>query len=375
MSVAIILIAICYYLLIIRFIKAFDALSTFKFNSKTTEHRFSIVIPFRNEAKNLPSLLQTISELKYPKDQFEVLLIDDQSEDNSRAVIEDFMNNHQDLDLRILNNKRYSNSPKKDAISLAITHVKYDWIVTTDADCFLPEPWLQAYDRFITTHNAQMIVAPVTYVANGSWFQQFQLVDFLSLQSATIAGFGLQKPFLCNGANLCYKASLFEGLSGFDGNDQIASGDDIFLMEKVLQHHPQQLQYLKSPNATVYTQTQLSLQQLIQQRVRWAAKSSHYNNSFAKWVGLLVFFMNAALLVSFCLALAGLLSWNYFMVPLLIKTFIDYRFIHKSVQFFNQPICLRHYFISSLVYPLFSVYVVFHSVLFTYKWKGRSYKK
>lgn len=375
MPIAIILIAICYCFLIIRFIIAFDKLPIFESNSKKIQHSFSIIIPFRDEAKHLPSLLHTISTLDYPKNQFEVLLIDDQSEDNSRAIIEDFIANHNDIDICTLNNKLYSNSPKKDAITLATKHIKYDWIVTTDADCFLPELWLKSYDHFIANNNAKMIIAPVTYIANGSLFQQFQLVDFLSLQSATMAGFGLQKPFLCNGANLCYKASLFEDLSGFDGNDQIASGDDIFLMEKVLKYYPEELQYLKSKDATIYTQVQPSLQQLIQQRVRWAAKSSHYNNGFAKWIGLLVFFMNAVLLASFCLALAELLHWNYFILPLIFKAAIDYVFIKKSVQFFNQSICLRYYLISSLLYPLFSVYVVFHSLLFKYKWKGRSYKK
>lgn len=375
MSIAIVLIAICYYILIIVFITAIDTLPDFKWSNKRAKHSFSIIIPFRNEAKHLPSLLSTIAVLQYPKNQFEVLLIDDESEDNSRALIEDFISKHNDLDIQILDNQRHSNSPKKDAITLASKHTKYDWIVTTDADCFLPELWLKAYDNFIVTHDVQMIVAPVTYIANGSLFQQFQLVDFMSLQSATMAGFGLQKPFLCNGANLCYKTSLFENISGFDGNDQIASGDDIFLMEKVLKHHPKQLQYLKSHEATVYTQVQPSLQQLIQQRVRWAAKSSHYNNGFAKGVGLLVFFMNASLLVSFCLALVELISWNYVILPLIFKATIDYIFIRKSVKFFNQPICLRYYFISSLLYPLFSVYVVFHSLLFNYKWKGRSYKK
>ncbi|NQX84559.1 MAG: glycosyltransferase [Flavobacteriaceae bacterium] len=375
MSVAIVLIGFCYAALILRFTRAFDALSVFRFTQKPPKQKFSIIIPFRNEAHNLPSLLHSISTLDYPKHQFEVVLVDDQSHDNSRAVIENFAKNHQDLNLHILNNKRFSNSPKKDAISLAIKHIKYNWIITTDADCLLPELWLQTYDNFIALQDVEMIVAPVTYSANGTWFEQFQLIDFLSLQSATIAGFGLQKPFLCNGANLCYKASLFEALSGFEGNNQIASGDDIFLMEKVLQVYPDKLQYLKSLDATVHTQTQDSLQALIQQRVRWAAKSKHYTNEFAKWVGLLILLMNATLLLNFSLAISNHLSWIYVILPLGMKMLIDYRFITKSVHFFNQTICLKHYFTSSLLYPVFSVYVVFHSIVFSYKWKGRSFKK
>lgn len=368
-------IAVCYSILIIRLVIAFERQSLFYFEPAPAKHHFSIIIPFRNEAQHLPALLNTIAQLKYPRDQFEVWFVDDASEDNSRAIIDTFTKTHDTLNISILENERLSNSPKKDAITTAINQVSFDWIITTDADCFLPELWLQAYDRFITNNTVTMIVAPVSYVANGSWFQQFQLTDFLSLQSATIAGFGMQRPFLCNGANLCYQTAFFKEVSGFQGNDTIASGDDIFLMEKMLQYAPEQLHYLKFSEATVYTSVQPNLQALLQQRVRWAAKSSHYKNPFAKGVGLLVFLMNASILLSFALGITDDISWNFFALLLITKTIIDYVFIYKSVQFFKQGICLKHYLISSLVYPIFSVYVVFHAALFKYQWKGRYFKK
>ena len=69
----------------------------------------------------------------------------------------------------------------------------------------MPKLWLKTLDAFIQKHNPEMIIAPVTYSVSNTFFEQFQLLDFLSLQSATIAGFGIGKPFLCNGANLTYK--------------------------------------------------------------------------------------------------------------------------------------------------------------------------
>ena len=87
--------------------------------------------------------------------------------------------------------------------------------------------------EFSKVNNSVMMVGPVSYnILKHSFLENFQLLDFLSLQAATLGGFGIKKPFLCNGANLAYKKTVFTKLNGFQGNENIASGDDIFLFEK-----------------------------------------------------------------------------------------------------------------------------------------------
>ena len=66
----------------------------------------------------------------------------------------------------------------------------------------------------------------------------------MSLQGATIAGFALRNPFLCNGANMAYKKELFTNLHGFEGNNNLASGDDIFLLEKATKKYKKQVLHL-----------------------------------------------------------------------------------------------------------------------------------
>src|SRR5690606_31135182 len=97
--------------------------------------------PFRNEAEKLPTLLQSISELNYPKELFEIIFVDDESDDESNAQLMGFLANSR-TDIKIISNIRKTNSPKKDAITSAIDIAKYDWILTTDADCVLPKFWL-----------------------------------------------------------------------------------------------------------------------------------------------------------------------------------------------------------------------------------------
>ena len=219
------------------------------------------------------------------------------------------------------------------------------------------------------------IVAPVTYSNVHSFLDRFQLLDFLSLQGATIGGFGMQKPFLCNGANLAYKKDFFKAAQGFQGNTNIASGDDIFLLEKALKQDAKQVHYLKSEHAMVTTEAERTITDLISQRVRWASKSANYKNNFAKVIGLIVLFMNASLICGLALSIVGVFNFNMLVYLFLIKCSIDFLLLFKTVRFYQQESYLASFIFSCLLYPFFSIYVVFVSVFSNYKWKGRAFSK
>ena len=368
------LITLAYLSLIFWFIYGIENVKDEKLSSSPINNKFSIVIPFRNEEKNLNSLLNTLLDIEYKNNDFEVIFVDDESTDKSRDLISSVLKDSS-IDFSIIDNERFSNSPKKDAITKALKIAKYNWIVTTDSDCYLPESWLLTFNNFINSKHPKMIVAPVTFTSNGSFFEEFQYLDFLSLQNATIGGFGIQKPFLSNGANLAYRKDGFDKLNGFDNNNSIASGDDVFLLEKFLKNYPKDVHYLKSYDALVATKPEKDLKNLVQQHVRWAAKTTSYNNWFGKLVGFIILLMNATVLDSILFALIGLLNWNELLLILTCKFSVDFIFLNKTTSFFKKPICIKYYLINALLYSFFSVYVAFYAMLFNYKWKGRTYSK
>lgn len=368
-------IIILLYLFIIGiFIFGFDKVPVFKLEDMSSKTNFSIVIPFRNEAENLPDLLESIKSLNYPNHLFEVIFINDDSEDDSVEIIQKFFNKSQ-TNFSITSNERKTNSPKKDAITIAIEKAKYNWIITTDADCQLPKFWLDSFDEYIQKHDVISIVAPVAYTEKNAFLNRFQILDMLSLQGATIGGFGIKKPFLCNGANFAYKKSTFKALNGFEENTNIASGDDIFLLEKIAKKHPKQVAYLKCNQAIVKTESQSNWRSLISQRIRWAAKTSAYNNWFGKLTGLVVLIMNALIIISLLLSCIGAINYSTCFYIFIIKFSIDFLLIYKSATFFNQKNVLISYIFGFLVYPFFSVYVACISSFSGYKWKGRHFKK
>jgi len=376
------IITIIIYLFVIGvLIYGFDKIKDFKLQDLPPKTKFSIVIPFRNEAENLPRLLNSITKLNYPNGFFEVILVDDDSEDDSVLIIEKILKtlskqkNTLASTIRIIKNERTSNSPKKDAITSAIKQSKHHWIITTDADCVLPKYWLDTFDECIQINQPNCIVAPVTYHGKTSFFNRFQTLDILSLQGATIGGFGIQKPLMCNGANFAYLKSEFISVNGFQGNDTISSGDDIFILEKIWKKAPKKVHYLKSKKAIVTTYPVKNIDQLIQQRLRWASKTSNYNNWFAKCVGLIVLLGNLTCLLLMPAAFLNYITPKIAIALFVIKFSIDFLLLFKAARFFKQENLLLSYIFSCLIYPFFSVYIAFLSFFKSYHWKGRSVKK
>ena len=325
--------------------------------------KFTIIVPFRDESKNLPVLLESFSKMNYPIELFEVILIDDDA-------IATFIAPNLSYKISIIKNKRISNSPKKDAIVTAMAIANTDWIITTDADCVVNKNWLLTLDKYINAHDVSMIAGAVSYDCKPSFLHQFQLLDFTSLQAVTIASFGLGKGFLCNGANFAYKKSFFQALEGFKGNDQIASGDDVFLLQKAMSIFPEKVHYLKSKDTIVITKPLDNWKSLFQQRVRWVSKTSSFQSYFGVCLGSVVFLTNMAWMAAIGELLLGVYPFRELIVFFFLKFVAEMILIHKTNHFLNEG-KLFYKVLGSLWYPFFTMAVVLYSFSGKYEWKGR----
>ncbi len=370
-----------YVVFILQLVFGFDKVKSFTRTDEKPKTTFSIIVPFRNEEKNLPKLLKSISNLNYPKELFEIIMVDDFSSDASERVYIKWRMENGLIETTLLENLRLSNSPKKDAISRAIPILKHEWVVTTDADCRVNKNWLLTLDNFIQKNNVEMIVGAVVYKTKNNWFHQFQQLDLLSLQGTTIGSFGIEKPFMCNGANFAYTKKLFNEIGGFGGNNKMASGDDVFLLQKALKNHSDNVHYLKNTAAIVKTKPENDLYKLFMQRVRWASKTTGYSGYYSKSLAVVVLAMNLSLVIGLFLlvygtstALSVTMNWETLLIAFSIKYFIDYLLLLKSNQYLRKgnfifPLA------SSLVYPFFCSLVGIYSLFGSFSWKGRSFKK
>jgi cellulose synthase/poly-beta-1,6-N-acetylglucosamine synthase-like glycosyltransferase len=373
-EVVLYLIAAIYVVFIAQLIYGFNKVKTFERTEVKPKTSFSIIVPFRNEAKNLPKLLKSISKLKYPKELFEIILVDDFSSDTSERICIQWRMSNGLIESTLLENLRLSNSPKKDAISRAVPILKHEWMLTTDADCVVSKDWLLTLDNFIQQNNPEMVVGAVVYKTKNNWFHHFQQLDLMSLQGTTIGSFGIGKPFMCNGANFAYTKKFFQELGGFGGINSTASGDDVLLLQKAVAANSDKVLYLKNKEFIVKTKPENDLFVLFMQRVRWASKTTSYKNVYAKSLAVVVLMMNLSLVLGFGFWVLGKIGiWNLSIV-FFIKYIIDYILLYKSNQYLNKGKFLLP-LASSLVYPIFSSLVGVYSLFGVFTWKGRSFKK
>ena len=376
-SIVLLVILLVYATLIIQLIFGFNKVKSFEITDLTPQTAFTIVVPFRNEAKNLPTLLESISNLNYPHKMIEIILVDDFSTDNSERICIQWRMIHEHLDTTLLENLHLSGSPKKDAIGRAMPIAKHDWVITTDADCIVNKNWLLTLDNYIQNNpeasGPEMIVGAVMYKAKNNWFHHFQQLDLMSLQGVTIGSFGIRKPFMCNGANFAYTKNFFNEIGGFGGISDKASGDDVLLLQKAVNVNLGKVHYLKNNNFIVKTKPENDLFKLFMQRVRWAGKSTGYKSTYGKLLAVMVLLMNLSLTIAFCLLPFAFLNCKVVLGVFLTKYIVDYILLYKSNTYLRKgkffvPIA------SSIIYPFFSSLVGIYSLFGSFTWKGRRFQ-
>jgi cellulose synthase/poly-beta-1,6-N-acetylglucosamine synthase-like glycosyltransferase len=338
----------------------------------------SVIIPIRNEEKNLPTLIRSLRQQIYYPSLFEVIVVDDHSTDNSWNILQ---SEYRDpVTIRPVRLAEMIDSPenvpasKKLAIEKGIELAKGDLIVTTDADCIFDPSWLFTVASFYSVTKAKFIAAPVKIRSTFSFLSVFQSLDFLTLQGITGASVYNGFHTMCNGANLAYEKAAFYEVGGFKGIDIIPSGDDMLLMYKIYKQHPDQIFYLKSRQAIVITNPMNTWKGFFNQRIRWASKASHYDDKKIFWILLLVYAINFGFLV---LGIASLwdATWLFFFVMLLIaKIVIEFPFVNTVAGFFTERKLMNYFLLMQPFHILYTIIAGWLGKFGSYEWKGKTYK-
>jgi len=338
-------------------------------NREKQYHRFSILIPARNEAENIEKCLQSIAAIDYPSAYFEIIVIDDFSTDATAEIVSNVSG------VRLIRLSESVSSPinsyKKKAIETGVAAAKFPWIVTTDADCTVPKNWLIHFNRILQQEQIQFIAAPVAIQYGKAFLDVFQALDFMSLQGITGAAASTGFHHMCNGANLCYSKHAFEAVEGFRNIDHIASGDDMLLMQKIAQKFPKSIAYCKNKEAIVRTLPVIGIKAFFMQRIRWASKARSYKDARIITVLLLVYLLNAFLVFVFLMAFLNASLWPVLIAGILTKCIGELIFLLPVAEFFGMTALLLWF---PFAQPFHIVYTVVAGALGSigkYEWKQR----
>ncbi len=373
------LLMVVYAVLIAYYHSAWNRLPEFVLPEKSASVFISVIIAARNEENNINGLLQSLYDQRYPKELYEVIIIDDHSTDNTWPLLQE--QRFSPMQVRPLQLQDFVEersaiaSYKKKAIETGINAAAGTLIVTTDADCRFNPMWLQTIAGFYEANNAKFIAAPVTFHNQRTLLSVFQSLDFLTLQGITAASVYKRFHSMCNGANLAYEKSAFYEVNGFNNIDNIASGDDMLLMHKIFKQYPNRVFYLKNREAIVTTDPVTTWKQFFHQRIRWASKADKYDDKRIFIVLLLVYLLNVFFLAG---AVAAFFKTTWLMLVLLLllaKVLIEFPFVNSVAIFFGQQKLMKYF---PFLQPLHIGYTIIAGWLGKfghYEWKGRRIRK
>lgn len=359
-----------YSLLIDFYRRSWKQIPTFE-SEQVPALKISVVIAVRNEENNISRLLSNLFAQDYPKNLYEVILVDDHSSDATSEIV----NQYKDPLMRIVMlHLSADHSSKKKAIETGIAAASGELIITTDADCFLPGTWISCIASFYQATGAKFIAAPVMMEGENSFRDIFQSLDFLALQAITGASVHRHFHTMCNGANLAYEKQSFIDVNGFEGIDEIPSGDDMLLMYKIFALFPDKVLYLKSRAAIVKTKPEISWKNFFNQRIRWASKAVHYNDKKIFYVLLLTYLLNAGF---FVLAVASVINiyWLPFFILLMIaKILVEFPFVNSAAIFFGQQRLMKFFPLMQPVHIVYTIAAGWLGRFGSYQWKSRTIK-
>jgi cellulose synthase/poly-beta-1,6-N-acetylglucosamine synthase-like glycosyltransferase len=323
----------------------------------------SVVVPYRNEAVSLPALMEALAKQHLATDLFEVIAVNDHSEDGGREWL-----SRQTLfegALRLVNAKEYG---KKNALKEGILAAKGSLIVTVDADCIPHRGWLAAIMDGFGQNDADMLIGPVKMRSDGTFLGDFESIDYYALQMSGASSAMLGLPVFCSGANLAFKrVDWLEAVQMSAGADK-ASGDDVFLLHAFKKLHKKIL-FVSNPEAMVETVTSGSVAAFFRQRMRWGGKSTSYKDAATIALALIVFMANLWLLLLLGLWVFGGLSAWFFVAAFLVKAGADYSLLLQGRQFYGLSYSLPKHLCYSLVYPFVLVAMAVGGLLLPERWK------
>jgi cellulose synthase/poly-beta-1,6-N-acetylglucosamine synthase-like glycosyltransferase len=317
------------------------------------EKPVSVIICARNEAENLKEFLPVVLEQDYP--DYEVIVVNDCSEDSSYNVLGKFLGKYPHLRVSTINKDPKFTHNKKFAQFIGIKAAKNEILLFTDADC-KPQSnkWLAAmvsnYDdktSYVLGYGGYIKAKGLlnAYIRYDTFFIAMQYIGM------TIKGI----PYMAVGRNLSYRRSEFFRNKGFGAHAHLASGDDDLFINMNAKGSNTTVEFSKESHTRSVPCT--TAEEWITQKQRHLTTAPYYKMRDK----FLLILEPASRVLFYMTFIALLISWHYWIEALAI---FGFRFITQIVTFttaskkLDEPGLVAY----SLIFDIFSPLI--NSVVF-----------
>ncbi|MBF4517495.1 glycosyltransferase [Flavobacterium sp. ANB] len=275
----------------------------------------SVIVCAKNEEENVKKYIPLLAEQNYP--DFEIVLIDDASSDETLEVFEEFEKQYSNIRLvKVQNNEAFWGN-KKYALTLGIKASKKDYLLFTDADCY------PTSKEWITSMTSQFTEEKTIVLGYGGYEKERSLLNKIirfetvltAVQYFSWAKAGL--PYMGVGRNLAYKKEEFFNVNGFIEHIQVRSGDDDLFINQAANKANTTIAY--NPESFTYSKPKQSYGDWFIQKRRHVTTANHYKFFDKIQLSLfygsqLFFFLLVIILLSFqfqWIAVLALLATRY----------------------------------------------------------------
>ncbi|MGB5529171.1 MAG: glycosyltransferase [Ignavibacteriaceae bacterium] len=326
----------------------------------TQDVNISVIISARNEKEKIEKLVNTLNNLNYPQDKYEVIIVDDNSRDGTLEELKlqiDKFNNFRVLDL-----KPAGLRGKREALSLGIQHSQHPYLVITDADCRPQSNWLVACSRkFALGYDMLFGIAP--FYQNKTLTNRIACFENLrsSLLSFSLAIVGF--PYTAAARNFGFTRNAFDLLSGYSKTKDTLSGDDDLLLREAVKRKLK-IGVVTDSDSYVYSETKKTFREYFHQRARHTQTSFHY---LKKHQVILVFWHLLNLLLLFSPLLMFIDPLLGFLLP--AKLLTDFTIIKSTQNKFGYRFSVIEIIYLQIFYELLLIIHFFNARFSEIKWK------
>jgi cellulose synthase/poly-beta-1,6-N-acetylglucosamine synthase-like glycosyltransferase len=353
-----------YILFVLFFLKGLRKLKPIP-NQFSDWPKVAVVVAARNEEQNIANLLQDFSQLVYPRDKLDIIIADDRSSDKTWSIIEHYSKQYNHIRGIQIRNKSTEMTPKKYALTQAIEQSSGEYILTTDADCRIPQGWVKSMVNHLESGSGIVLGATSIDSVNNSSFTHYQMIDFLALVTANAGASGWGFSWTGTGQNLAYKRSAFEKINGFYPVRDRVSGDDMYLVQAISKTH--KCTFNSDAGSFVKTRPVQSIITFINQRIRWSSNSRLAVKT--DWIFLL-FLFNVFLLNTAILSGSFISSFQSY-IPMVfgIKFVCDSLVIFSGASMFRLFVPSIIFIVWSVLQPVYIPFIGIAGLIGKFTWK------
>jgi biofilm PGA synthesis N-glycosyltransferase PgaC len=325
----------------------------------------TVIIAARNEQGRIQSCLQHLENIDYPSEQFEIILVDDNSQDSTPDIVNVYCAKHPNWKLIRLTEKKPQLTGKKNALLHGLAAAGGEIIFVTDADCRVPRFWLKKMVRYFQT-DVSMVLGHSPLLPEAGFRNKFMRFDNLFSAIVMAAPAKLGYPFSGVGRNLAYSRRAYNQVGGYQALKKFRSGDDMHLTERFRSQHSGQIDFCADPDTFVLTQAPSGWREIFNQQIRKNSKVlKAAPGTVILFILLFCYYISIPLL-----PVSDPGSLTVWIVLLFLKLLLEWVCLTRATKIFKQESLLRYIPLLQLLYPFFIIFFSCLGIFQKYNWKN-----